>query len=128
MTVLVMTEVADLEVLERIKTVEASFTWPHPTDKGYFTSASFIRTEDNKPYLVYCPRMRIAVFSYSRETLEEYIDNFSYVTNVATQTNLTQEMCTPRGVPQFYVIPLGTFSVKEVKKEEVEKIFGIKVV
>jgi hypothetical protein len=123
-----MIEVADLEALERIKTVDASFTWSHHTDKGYFTSASFIRTEDNKPYLVYCPRTRIADFSYSREVLEEYIDNFSYVTNVATQTNLTQEMCTPHGAPQFYVIPLGTFSVKEVKKEEVEKIFGIKVV
>lgn len=123
-----MTEVAALEALERIKTVDASFTWPHHTDKGYFTSASFIRMEDNKPYLVYCPRTRIADFSYSRKVLEEYINNLSYVTNVATQTSLTQEMCTPRGVPQFYIIPLGTFSVKEVKKEEVEKMFGIKVV
>ena len=126
--VLAMIEVADLEVLERIKTVDASFTWPHPTDKGYFISASFIRMEDNKPYLVYCPRTRVVDFSYSREVLEEYINNFSYVTNVATRTNLAQEMCTPYGAPQFYVIPLGTFSVKEVKKEEVEKMFGIKVV
>ena len=123
-----MIGVVDLEVLERIKTVDASFTWPHPTDKGYFTSASFIRMEDNKPYLVYCPRTRLVDFCYSREILEEYINNFSYVTNVATRTNLTQEMCTPYGMPQFYVIPLGAFSVKEVKKEEVEKMFGIKVV
>ena len=126
--VLVMIEVAALEVQEQIKTVDASFTWPHPTDKGYFTSASFIRLEDNKPYLVYCPRTCLVDFCYSREILEEYINNFSYVTNVATRTNLTQEMRTPHGTPQFYIIPLGTFSVKEVKKEEVEKMFGIKVV
>ena len=123
-----MIEGAVLEALERIKTVEASFTWPHPTDKGYFTSASFIRMEDNKPYLVYCPRTRMVDFSYSREVLEEYISNFSYVTNVATRINLAQEMRTPHGAPQFYIIPLGAFPVKEVKKEEVEKMFGIKVV
>jgi hypothetical protein len=125
---LVMIEVAALEVQERIKTVDASFTWPHPTDKGYFVSASFIRLEDDRPYLVYCPRTLVVDFSYSREVLEEYINDFSYVTNVATRTNLTQEMCTPHGRPQFYIIPLGTFSVKEVKKEDVEKMFGIKVV
>ena len=123
-----MIEVAVLEAQGLIKTVDASFTWPHPTDKGYFTSASFIHTEDNKPYLVYCPRTRLVDFCYSREVLEEYINNFFYVTNVATRTNLTQEMCTPHGMPQFYIIPLGAFSVKEVKKEEVEKMFGIKVV
>jgi hypothetical protein len=123
-----MIEVAVLEVQEKIKVVDAAFTWPHPTDKGYFTSASFIRMEDNKPYLIYCPRTRIVNFSYSKEVLEEYINNFSYVTNVAARTGLTQEMCPPYGASQFYIIPLGTFSVKEVKKEEVEKMFGIKVV
>lgn len=126
--VLAMIEVAVLEVQERIKTVDASFTWPHPTDKGYFTSASFIRMEDNKPYLVYCPKTCVVDFCYSKEVLEEYINSFVFTTNVVTRTSLTQEMCTLYGTPQVYVIPLGTFSVKEVKKEEVEKMFGIKVV
>ena len=47
---LVMIEVAALEVQERIKIVDAAFTWPHPTDKGYFISAVFVRTTEDKPY------------------------------------------------------------------------------
>ena len=126
--VLAMIEVAALEVLERIKTVDASFTWPHPTDKGYLVSASFVRTEDNKPYLFYCPKARIEEFSLNQEILEEYINNFTYST--AVQTRFIQELscCERRDRPQFFIIPLGSTLLKEVKKEDVEKMFGIKVV
>ena len=58
---------ADLEVREKIKTVDAAFTWPHPSDKGMFTSAVFVRTDDNKPYLIYCPRTSAAI-SIDEET------------------------------------------------------------
>jgi hypothetical protein len=54
-----MTEEAALEVqerIERIDRIEASFTWPHYKDKDFFTSAFFIRTENDKPYVIYCPK------------------------------------------------------------------------
>jgi hypothetical protein len=64
-------EVADLEVQERIKFVDASITWPHPNDKGYFISAVFVRTDNNESYLIYCPRATTAI-SIDEETFDAY--------------------------------------------------------
>ena len=48
------TEVAALEVQERIKKVDAAFTWPHPTDKGYFNCTYLLfvcKTDDDKAFI-----------------------------------------------------------------------------
>jgi hypothetical protein len=126
--VLAMTEVAALVVQERIKTVDASFTWPHPTDKGYFVSASFVRFEDDKPYLVYCPKTIISGLSIDKEEIEKYFNHSMYYSSSSIKMGLSQELLGCHDEPKVYIIPLGITPLKEVKKEDVEKIFGIKVV
>lgn len=126
--VLVMTEVAALEVQERIKKVDAAFTWPHPVDKGYFVSASFVRAEDDKPYLVYCPKTIISGISIDTKEIEEYINHSMYHFSSSIKVGLSQDLLGRHDEPKVYIIPLGTTPLKEVKKEDVEKMFGIKVV
>ena len=121
---LVKTEVADLEVQERIKKIDADFTWPHPTDKGYFTTAVFVRTDKDKPYLIYCPRATTAI-SIDEESYNPYLlwrDESNTIREVKLNQTLTRE-----GDVLFYIIALGK-SEPKVKKIDIEKMFGIKVV
>jgi hypothetical protein len=120
-----MIEVADLEVQEQIKKVDAAFTWPHHSEKGYFVSAIFVRTDKEEKYLIYCPRSTAAI------SLDEYEYNpyllwgneKSFIREIKLNQTLSKT-----GDILFYVIALGNDLQKEVKKEEIEKLFGIKVV
>jgi hypothetical protein len=122
---LVRTEVAALEVQERIKKVDAAFTWPHPTDKGYFTTAIFVRTDDDKAYLIYCPRATTSI-SIDEETYNPYLiwgDKPYTVREVKLNQTLSEA-----GNVMFYVIALGQTEKKTIKKADIEKMFGVKVV
>lgn len=122
---LVKTEVAALEAQERIKKVDAAFTWPHPTDKGYFTTAIFVRTEDDKAYLIYCPRATTSI-SIDEETYNPYLiwgDKPYTVREVKLNQTLSET-----GKVMFYVIALGQTEKKTIKKADIEKMFGVKVV
>ena len=122
---LVKTEVAALEAQERIKKVDAAFTWPHPTDKGYFTTAIFVRTDDDKAYLIYCPRATTSI-SIDEETYNPYLiwgDKPYTVREVKLNQTLSET-----GNVMFYVIALGQTEKKTIKKADVEKMFGVKVV
>ena len=121
---LVRTEVAALEAQERIKKIDAAFTWPHPTDKGYFTTAVFVRTDKDKSYLIYCPRATTAI-SIDEESYNPYLlwrDESNTIREVKLNQTLTKE-----GDVLFYIIALGR-SEPKVKKIDIEKMFGIKVV
>ena len=125
---LVKIEVADLEVREKIKKVDASFTWPHPVDKGYFVNATFVRTEDDNPYLIYCPRTNTSI-SLEEETFNPYFlittgEDFLTHKNIT----LTQQMQTTSKDILFYIIRLSEQNPKEIKKDDIEKLFNIKVV
>ena len=122
---LVKTEVAALEAQERIKKVEAAFTWPHPTDKGYFTTAIFVRTDDDKAYLIYCPKATTSI-SIDEETYNPYLiwgDKPYTVREVKLNQTLSEV-----GNVMFYVIALGQTEKKTIKKADVEKMFGVEVV
>ena len=122
---LVKTEVVALEAQERIKKVDAAFTWPHPTDKGYFTTAIFVRTDDDKAYLIYCPRATTSI-SIDEETYNPYLiwgDKPYTVREVKLNQTLSEV-----GNVMFYVIALGQTEKKTIKKADVEKMFGVKVV
>jgi hypothetical protein len=121
----VKTEVAALEAQERIKKVDAAFTWPHPTDKGYFTTAIFVRTDDDKAYLIYCPRATTSI-SIDEETYNPYLiwgDKPYTVREIKLNQTLSEV-----GNVMFYVIALGQTEKKTIKKEDIEKMFGVKVV
>ena len=120
------TEVAALEVQERIKKVDAAFTWPHPTDKGYFTTAIFVRTDDDKAYLIYCPKATTSI-SIDEETYNPFLiweDNKPYTVR---EVKLNQTL-SEAGNIMFYVIALGQSKKKTIKKADIEKLFGIRVV
>ena len=120
----VRTEVADLEVQERIKKVEAAFTWPHPSDKGYFTSGVFVKTDENKAYLIYCPRTTAAI-SIDEET---YYPDLIWPSSIHARRELKlNQTLTKEGDILFYIIPLELGETK-VKKKDIESLFGIKVV
>lgn len=124
--VLVMTEVADLEVQEQIKFVDASFTWPHPTDEGYFTTAVFVRTTENKKYLIYCPKATSSI-SIDETVRDSYTFWKEPKIPPIREVSLTQNLYKFNGV-LFYIIELERDYRKEVKKADIEKLFDIKVV
>ena len=70
---LVKTEVAALEAQERIKKVDAAFTWPHPTDKGYLLPAIFVRTEDDKALFDLLSQKSTTSISIDEETYNPYL-------------------------------------------------------
>ena len=122
---LVKTEVAALEAQERIKKVDAAFTWPHPTDNGYFTTAIFVPTDDDKAYLIYSPRATTSI-SIDEETYNPYLiwgDKPYTVREVKLNQTLSEV-----GNVMFYVIALGQTEKRTIKKADVEKMFGVKVV
>lgn len=119
-----MIEVAVLEVQERIKKVDAAFTWPHPIDKGYFVSAIFVRTDEDKPFLIYCPRTTAAI-SIDEETPFPF---FSKEPLYEARKVMLNQNLTSAGNICFYLIYLGKVESKQIQKREIEKMFGIKVV
>ena len=120
---LVKIEVADLEVQEKIKTVDAAFTWPHP-DKGYFTSALFVKTSENKPYLIYCPKATAAISI----DVETYYPDLLWPSSLHARKELKlNQTMTGTGDILFYIFPLDKGESK-VKKADIEAMFGIKVV
>jgi hypothetical protein len=121
--VLAMTEVAALEVLEKIKKFEASMTWPHPSGEGY-TSAIFLTLESDKPYLLYVPQSKVAAV-YTKDELNDW---FNSDLLIAEQFKIEYYLYENLSKVRFYLIPLDQFDNKKVKKKDIEKMFGIKVV
>lgn len=123
---LVKTEVAALEAQERIKKVDAAFTWPHPTDKGYFTTAIFVKTDLDKPYLIYCPKATVAI-SIDKESYSPHFlwgeDGIKTIKHIKLNQDLSQV-----GDINFLLIPLGINTPKEIGRKEIEKMFDVKVV
>lgn len=124
---LVKTEVAALEVQERIKKVDAAFTWPHPTDKGYFVNATFVRTDDDTPYLIYCPR-NTASISIEEETLSPFFITTGEEIGGYKTVTLTQQMQSSSKEALFYIFQLSEQKPKEIKKDDIERLFSVKVV
>lgn len=122
--VLVITEVAALEVQEQIKKVDAAFTWPHHSDKGCFVSAIFVRTDKDEKYLIYCPKSTASI-SIDEHEYSPYLlwgNEKSFIREIKLNQTLSKT-----GDILFYVIALGHTETK-IKKEEIEKLFGVKVV
>lgn len=110
---------------EKIKSIEASFTWPHPTEKGRLVSALFLRLENDIPYLLYCPICK-------QETkIEEvlYRDNdwFRFSPKPIKDTHMTTSLYADGENVQFYIIPLTPSKPLVVSKKDIEKLFNIKV-
>lgn len=121
-----MIEVADLEAQGLIKKLDAAYTWPHPTDKGYFVSAVFVRTEEDKPYLIYCPKISSNI-AINEEQYNPYAIWGNESLHTIRKLELSQSMATVKGI-HFLVIPLEQIEPQQIKKEDIEKMFGIKVV
>lgn len=121
---LVMTEVAALEVQGMIKKMDAAYTWPHHSEPGYHTTAIFVRTKNDTPYLIYCPKLRTEI-----EINEESYSHFL----LWEPTQLIRKFELRQGLYQvddimFLIIELKTQEPTPIKKAEIEKMFGIKVV
>lgn len=115
-----MTEEAALEVQEKIDRIEASFTWPHYKDKGFFTSALFIRTENDKPYIIYCPKSNASL------SIERHVQDLIF-TYKSTETILNLNLLPDDEDTLFYYIYLGVREPKQIHKKEIEKMFGVQV-
>jgi hypothetical protein len=120
-----MIEVAVLEAQEKIKVIDAAFTWPHHSDKGYFVSAIFVRTNRDEKYLIYCPKSTAAI-SVDEWEYNPYLIWCDEKPMSTREVRLNQTL-SKTGDILFYVIALGHSETK-VKKEDIEKLFGIKVV
>lgn len=115
-----------MEAQEQIKIVDASFTWPHPTEKGYFVNATFVRTEKDEPYLLYCPYTKTSI-SIDEKTLQPWYISYDEKPAINRELTLNQKLYVNNEV-FFYVIYLGTPKRKIISKKEIEKLFGIQVV
>lgn len=121
-----MTEVAALEVLGKIKTMDASFTWKHPIE-DYYINATFVTTEDGTPYLFYCPRS-LTQISLTEEIFESGNCQW-FIGREVRELILEQKIHTAEKYVSFYVIPLEyKHKPKEISKQDIEKMFDIKVV
>lgn len=118
-----MIEVAALEAQGLIKKLDAAYTWPHHAEPGYHTAAVFVRTEDDTPYLIYCPKLRaeIAINEESYQSLGFWWEE------PIRKLELHQGIYQVDGV-MFLIIALKTYEPTPVKKADIEKMFGIKVV
>ena len=121
-----MIEVADLEAQGLIKKMDAAYTWPHPTNKGYFVSAVFVRTEEDKPYLIYCPKISSNI-AINEEQYNPFARWGDEPLKPIRKLELTQGMSSVNGV-HFLIIPLEQQEPQKIKKDDIEKLFGIKVV
>ena len=121
-----MIEVADLEAQGLIKKLDGAYTWPHPTEPGYHVAGIFVRTADNKPYLIYCPKLRAEVAN-NEESYNPFAIWGTEPMQQIRKVELHQGMYQVDEV-LFMVISLSEEKPKEIKKSEVEKMFGVKVV
>ena len=121
-----MIEVAALGLVEKIKHIDASFTWPHPTEEGRLVSAVFLRTENNKPYLLYCPNCK------QQTKIEEFVhqdhDWFRFTPEPIKEVVMTTGLCANLEGIQFYLFPLTTPKEYKISRKDIEKFFNIKVV
>ena len=118
-----MIEVAALEAQERIKKLDAAYTWPHHSEAGYHTAAVFVRTEDDTPYLIYCPKLRAEV-AINEESCHNL--NFWWKEPIR-KLELRQGMHQVDDV-MFLIIELKTHEPPSIKKADIETLFGVKVV
>ena len=89
-----------------------------------FTSAVFVRTDDNKPYLIYCPKTSTAI-SIDEET---YYPDLLWPSALHARKELKlNQTLTKVGDILFYIIPLERGESK-VKRSNIESMFGVKVV
>ena len=114
-----MTEVAVLEAQGLIKKLDAAYTWPHYSEAGYHTAAVFVRTENDTPYLIYCPKLHVEI------KINEDLD--IWWKEPIRRLELRQGMYQVDGV-MFLIIELKTHEPTTVKRADIEKLFGIKVV
>ena len=124
--VLVMIEVAALVLAEKIKHIDASFTWPHPIEEGKLVSAVFMRTNNNNPYLLYRPSCK------QQTKIEEIIsqdrDWFRFSPAPIKEVVMTTGLCADSEGIQFYLFPLTTPKEHKISRKDIEKLFNIKVV
>lgn len=123
---LVMIEVAVLEAQGLIKKLDAAYTWPHPIDKGYFVSAVFVRTEEDKPYLIYCPKISSNIV-INEEQYNPFAIWGEEPLRAIKKLELSQSMASVKGI-HFLIIPLEQIEPQQIKKSDIEKMFGVKVV
>ena len=115
-----MTEEAALEVQEKIDRIESSFMWPHYKDKDFFTSAFFVRTENDEPYIIYCPKTNASL------SIERHVQDLIF-THESIETILNLNLLPDDEDTLLYCIYLGKRRPKQIPKKEIEKIFGIQV-
>ena len=121
-----MIGVAALEAQGIIKKLDGANTWPHPTEPGYYVTSVFVRTEEDKPYLIYCPKLRVEI-AINEESYNPFIFWGKEPLQTISKLELRQGMYQVDGV-NFMIIPLFKEEPKEVKKSEIEKMFGVRVV
>lgn len=94
--------------------------WPHYKDKDFFTSAFFIRTENDNPYVIYCPKSdaSLSIERHARDLIFTYNP-----TEIISKLNLLPD----DENTLFYCIYLGERNPKQISKKEIEKMFGIQV-
>lgn len=115
---------ADLAVLEKIKAVDDSHTWPHPTEKKSIIHALYIRDENNKAFMLLCPIASFEKFPYNTSHLEKYVNNFSQLSLYSKRIEITKEILEYCDEPSFYILPIGELIFEKISKEEVERILG----
>ena len=98
-------------------------TWPHPSGKGY-TSAIFLTLESGQPYLLYVPQSEVAAV-YTKDELNDW---FNSDLLIAEQFKIEYYLYDDLNKVRFYLIPLDPFDNKKIKKTDIEKLFGVKVV
>ena len=121
-----MTEVAALVLVEKIKHIDASFTWPHPTERGKLVSAVFIRTDNDNPYLLYCPNCKQQ--TKIEEIIYQNYDWFRFSPAPIKETVMTTGLYADLEGVQFYLYPLTTPKEYKISRKDIEKFFNIKVV
>lgn len=114
---------------ERIEKIEASFTWPHPEEPGYYVNASFCRDNKGRQWLVYSPKAKQQISL----TIENFLnDTFWFVDGPPSCTRqgileITLTLQEDKEKVLFYFFVLEPHKEQTVKKSEIEKMFNIKV-
>lgn len=113
---------------ERIDKIEASFTWPHPEEPGYYVNASFCRDNKGKQWLVYSPkakqRISLTIENFSNDTFW-FVDEPLFTSQGVLEITLTLQEDKEKVL--FYFFALEPHKEQTVKKSEIEKMFNIKV-
>lgn len=125
-----MIEVAALEVQVNnnhtlIEKIETSIVFPRVDEPGKYSSACFVRDQDGKPWLIYCPYSTILL----EMTVEELEERFRWGVQSGKQKFVLSQTLYPENEKVvFMIISLETPKPKEISRKEIEDFFGIKVV